>query len=239
MLRANYMRQIPDFIQVMDSLKSNVRYNLNCIKIAIVEEFYPETLEVQCRIVNKKLMGLNNDGTQIVRDYPPIFARCHFFGWGDVGITYPITKGMEGFLLFNDRELESWFINGGVNSLKYERCHDLTDAIFICGLHSKPNMIDFAKECFNIYYKKSNIVLNEEDIKIEVPETNLSFDKEKIAIKTKKISLEGDYEQTGNSTINGILKANSLEDDSAFTGTFITKNDKTVTVEKGIIKNVS
>jgi len=230
MLFANFLNQQQnDLNQTLEAVKLNVKYTLNCIKIAIVEEFYPETLEVQCKIVNKKLLGLNPDGSQVLTDYPPIYARCHFFGWGDVGATYPITKGMEGFLLFNDRELESWFINGNVNQLAYDRCHNLTDAIFVCGLHSKPNMIEFIANCLAIYYKNSIIKLAENEININTQTINITSD----------INQTGDITQTGNNTTIGTITANSLIDTSAFTGTFKDLNNKTVTVSNGIIKSVS
>lgn len=163
----NNLTSKTSLFNVLTSLKDNINYNLNCIKVATVESFNPENLTVSCVINNKRLMGLNDDGNQQLKDYPLIYAKVHYIGWGDVGLTYPITKGMEGFLLFNDREIETWFLTGKGGNLAYDRCHDLSDAIFICGLHSKPNMIEIVEECLNLFYKQSQITVGNNNINIK------------------------------------------------------------------------
>lgn len=250
-----------DLAQTLEAVKTNVKYNLNCIKIAIVEEFRPETMEVQCRIANKKLIRLNSDGSQVLEDYPLITARCHFFGWGDIGATYPITQGMEGFLLFNDRELESWFVNGGVNQLAYTRCHDLTDAIFICGIHSKPNVIDILLDCLHLYNKETEIQLQEEKIianttDIETTATNSIKETSKdknidlsndLAIKANNLAIEANNVNitntatniTGEVTITNNVVANSLHSTTSASGYFTTNDGKIVTVVDGIVTTIS
>lgn len=160
----NYISQIntPDLFQTLKSTENNLLYNrLNCVRVAIVDEFFKDNLTVRVNIANKQVRGVKADGSQVLAEYPPIYAKVHFFGWGDVGATYPIIKGMEGILLFNDREIESWFINGSINPLAYDRSHAITDALFICGLHSMPNMITFVIECLNLYYKDTYIRLGQ------------------------------------------------------------------------------
>lgn len=259
----NYLSQVkPSLMQTLEAVKTNLRYNLNCVKIAIVEEFRPETMEVQCRIANKKLIGLNPDGSQILQDYPLITARCHFFGWGGIGATYPIEKGMEGILLFNDRELESWFINGGVNQLAYTRCHDLTDAIFICGIHSKPNLIEVLLDCLHLYNGETDIQLQQEKIITNTTDAEINVT-EKIAVNAKdevvKLSNSLDLEATtstkvktqdltitnstttiaGVTTVNNSLTANSLHAVNGASGSFTTADSKTVVVTNGIITGIS
>lgn len=219
----NNLTSKTSLFNVLEALKNNINYNLNCVKVATVENFFPETLTVSCMINNKRLMGINNDGNQQLKDYPLIYAKVHYIGWGDVGLTYPITQGMEGFLLFNDRELETWFLTGKSGTLAYDRCHDLTDAIFICGLHSKPNMIELVEDCLNLFYKQSYLRLLENTIDIN----------------TAILNLTGDFNQTGNNTTIGTITADGLSDTTAYSGSFATADNKIVTVEKGIIKTVS
>lgn len=219
----NNLTSKTSLFNVLEALKNNINYNLNCVKVATVENFFPETLTVSCMINNKRLMGINNDGNQQLKDYPLIYAKVHYIGWGDVGLTYPITQGMEGFLLFNDRELETWFLTGKSGTLAYDRCHDLTDAIFICGLHSKPNMIELVEDCLNLFYKQSYLRLLENTIDIN----------------TAILNLTGDFNQTGNNTTIGTITADGLSDTTAYSGSFATADNKIVTVENGIIKTVS
>lgn len=203
---------------VLESLKDNINYNLNCIKVATVEQFFPDNLTVSCSVANKRVLGLKEDGNQILQDYPLIYAKVHYFGWGDIGATYPITPGMEGVLLFNDREIETWFITGQSGNLAYNRCHNLSDAIFICGVHSLPNMISLVSDCMNIFYKNTYIRLLETGINVN-----------------------GNITQTGNITSSGTIQGASLVDASAATGTFKSADNpqKTITVQNGIIKGIS
>lgn len=201
---------------VLDVLKDNINYNLNCIKVATVESFNPEDLTVCCKVANKRLRELKEDGSQILQDYPLIYAKVHYLGWGDVGATFPIIPGMEGILLFNDRELETWFLTGQNGNLAYTRCHDLSDAIFICGLHSLPNMIELVADCFNLFYKNTFIRLLENGI-----------------------SINGSISQTGDITTNGTITGASIVDNSGASGSFTTKDNKTITVTNGIIKSIS
>lgn len=151
---------------LLQAMKDTINYNMNCIKVATVIEFNPELLTVKCRVNNKRQKQINTQGNQIIENYPDIFAKVHFFGWGNVGSIYPIEPGMEGLLLFNDRELESWFLTGENEKLAYDRCHDLSDALFICGLHSQPKipLVPYLEACLHIYYKNSDIQIRDESI---------------------------------------------------------------------------
>lgn len=148
---------------LLQALKDTINYNMNCVKVATVISFDKTTLTAKCRVNNKRLRQLKDDGNQVLENYPDIFAKVCFLGWGDIGATYPINEGMEGILLFNDRELQTWFMTGEAGKLAYDRCHDLTDALFICGLHSQPNIesLPYLEDCLNLFYKQSNIKIQD------------------------------------------------------------------------------
>ena len=163
----NQLSNLASLFQFSDSIENLVKKTLNCCRVAIVDEFNPAEMTVKVHLVNKLLVGLNKDGSQQNIDYTPIYAKVHFLGWGNTGITYPIQKGSEGILLFADREIESWYVNGNVNNLSYERTHDITDAIFICGVYSLPNLINFIGDCLNIFYKNSFVRLENDSVTVK------------------------------------------------------------------------
>lgn len=222
-----------DLLGVAKALQDNINYNLNCVKIAKVVEFDPITITASCRIMNKRLVNLQNDGNQILEDYPLIYAKVHFFGWGDIGATFPVIEGMEGILLFNDRELQTWYKTGESGGLAYERCHDLTDAILIVGLHSEPNiqLVKFLDNCLNIYYKSSNIGITENAIYTNTTNDNINCTNFNVTSQNTNI--------TGTTTITGTLTANGITDTTAFTGQFRTQEGRLVTVQSGIIKTIT
>lgn len=194
------LSNIPNFTSTLKLSQEDLLYNkLNCMRVAIVEEFYPETKKVKVNIVNKVTIGLNKDGSQIVREIPPIFAKVVYLGWGDIGATFPLEKGMEGFLLFNDREIESWFINGQINTIAYNRCHSLSDAVFICGIQSQPNLTEFISDCFNLFYKNSSIQIADGTITIN-GNTTINGD----------LVVNGSITATGDIVSNGISLQNHV-----------------------------
>lgn len=160
-----------DLTQTINSAMQKNALDLNCVRIGIIQDFYPENLTAQVLISGKKFAGMNVDGSQILREYPPIYAKvcyCNPFE------TFPLTKGMECILLFSDREIESWFINGSNNPQAYPRMHDLTDAIAIVGIRSLPNMINILTDCLHLFYGNSSLQLKNTETDINSNTINLS-----------------------------------------------------------------
>lgn len=204
----------PDLTQTLYSVVEKVGKELNCMRVGIVQAFYPDDLTADVLIANKKTINLNSDGTQNVKNYALIRAKvCYCTPF----ITYPIKKGDECVLLFSDREIESWFINGEVNTEGYPRLHDLTDAIAVVGLRSLPNMITILQDALHLFYGNSDIQLKENQININ--STLLSI--------------------VGNTTQTGDITATNLNATAAATGTFRTADNKTVTVVNGIITAIA
>lgn len=161
--RFNQLSATPDLGQTMKLQGLKMASDLNCMRIGIIQTFYPETLTADVLIANKKSLGLNADGRQKVRDFGLIEAKvcyCNPFE------TFPLKQGDECILLFSDREIESWFVNGDVNPEGYTRMHDLTDAVAIVGIRSLPKMINILADCLNLFYGTSNIALSENLINI-------------------------------------------------------------------------
>ncbi len=159
----NQLSATPDLGQTLKLQGLKLASEFNCMRIGIIQTFYPEALTADVLIANKKSLGLNSDGTQKVRDFGLIEAKvcyCNPFE------TFPLKQGDECILLFSDREIESWFINGDVNPEGYTRMHDLTDAVAIVGIRSLPKMINILADCLNLFYGTSNIAIGENLINI-------------------------------------------------------------------------
>lgn len=244
----------PTLLTAFKALEDCINYNMNCVKVATVVEFYPDSLTVKCRVNNKRLLNLKDDGNQILQEYPDIYAKVHFFGWGDVGAIYPIEAGMEGLLLFNDRELETWYLTSEGGKLAYDRCHDLSDALFICGLHSQPKLplVPFIEECLHIYYKGSDFQIKDESVTENTKEHTLNAE-DSIEENTKDLTINADTSYTLNTitqteiattrnitaTTNhtGTITATQLNDTTAATGKLIDSYGKIIAeVVNGIVR---
>jgi hypothetical protein len=180
----NFLEE-PNLTTTLESFEESIKYSeLNCVRVGIIDSYDENTRVAKVNIANKLTIGLKDDGSAITQNYAPIYAKVLFFGWGNIGITHPINQGMEGILLFNDRELESWYINGNINNLAHKRAHSKTDAIFIAGLLSLPNMIATLQNCLNLFYGLNNI-----------------------QISNTGITINGNTIINGNLTVNGAIEA--------------------------------
>lgn len=197
-----------DFNTFKKALINDIGLNLNCMRIGIIESFNADDLTVQCRIASKKVLGNNKDGTQILADYPLLRAKIVFC---NPYITYEPKQGQECILLFNDRELETWFINGQSNQQNHARMHDLTDCVAILGIRSLPNMINIVANSLNLFYGNSGIAIQDNSISIQADDV----------------------------LVDSNITANNLNSRNGANGTFLSKDDKTITVTNGIITSIT
>ncbi len=194
----NQLASKPDIMQVIKSATLQNAQQLNCMRIGIIQEFYPESLTAKVLLVNKKTIGQNPDGTQNVRDYAPIIAKvcyCNPF------CTSPLTQGMECIVLFSDREIESWFINGDTNPRGYERMHDMTDAVAIVGIRSLPQMIQILTDCLHLFYGQSELQVKAPELNISSPVVNIKANSQ-ILLDAPDITTKGNLNiETGQSAV--------------------------------------
>ena len=67
------------------------------------------------------------------------------------------------------KKVESWYVNGEVNQLAYDRCHSLTDAIFIAGMYAQPTLqnAQFIENCLHIFYGTKGIKITNNGIEVD------------------------------------------------------------------------
>jgi hypothetical protein len=170
---------------LVDSLISDSTDNLNCVKIGIIEEYYPETRTAKVNLVNMLYDGITKEGIQKTKPYPPIYPRIMFIGTVDNGMDYKLQAGDEVLVFFCDRELESWWVSGNISQLNYFRTHHMSDCVAIAGLRSQP-LTTITNDNLNIYSKngiinfEGNVVINGD------------------------VTINGNIEITGDATIGGI-----------------------------------
>ena len=83
----NYKASVPDISDVIKFSTLKTASDFNCMKIATVEEVHYDDLTVTVRLLNKRTLGNNPDGTPNVRDYALIRAKiCYCCPY----ITFPI-----------------------------------------------------------------------------------------------------------------------------------------------------
>lgn len=139
------------FESIFDAL---ITGKINTVKVGEVTEFHktkPPRVSVQ--IAMKRLYEGADEAVMIpiLEDVPVIYP-----GAGDWWLTYPIKKGSNVILLFNDRSIAEWLDQGGIVEPLSTRKFSLSDAIAIAGILSDPDNFDSIDDDGIALRKKDN-----------------------------------------------------------------------------------
>ncbi len=148
----------PDLTALGKEIVREAQINLNAVQIGIIQEFSPSEQSATIRLVFKQVISIAPDGTRTLREHP-LILKCPvmtLFG-GPSFINLPIAVGDYCIVLFNDREIDNWFVNGGVQVPSSGRIHDISDAIAIVGIRSLQNSItDFLANGIRLQFAENS-----------------------------------------------------------------------------------
>lgn len=181
----------------------------------IFESYDPKTGTASVQPAIKSIVR-KSDGTSEAVNLPLIQdAPVHFPGGGGATMTFPIKKGDEGMAIISSRSLDGWHQSGEVQKQTDARMHDLSDAMIIPGMRSKPRALK------NV--SADSVQLRSDDGKHFVdlhPEKGLSmnswghsvaFTEEGIDLKSTKLTHNG-RNISGNHKHGGIMPGGAMTD---------------------------
>lgn len=142
MAKLKYPLNPAKLVDLLFNQKREIETGMNCVNIGIIQEFNSTEQTVHIKLALKKITNIEPDGTRIYAEHP-LLLRCPVVVlYGGVGyMTMPITAGDECLVVFNDREIDNWFTDGGVVAPTSLRTHDFSDAFAIVGIRSLQNSI--------------------------------------------------------------------------------------------------
>jgi hypothetical protein len=125
----------PSLADALYAQKNDIFTQFNCHRVGIIQELDATSFTATIQIVDNLVKDTYNGTVQ----YPfpplagvPVFMPCDV----DKGLTFPIGKGTECLVLFNDRDIDRWFSNGQVQKPNSARMHSLSDGLAIVGFRS-------------------------------------------------------------------------------------------------------
>ena len=136
----------PSLKDVLNVFKKELFLSINCHHIGTVQSFNSTTQTVKATINYKKTFFEMNKLTgkydSVLKDYP-ILIDCPIIilGGGPSHLTFPITKGDECLLLFNDRDIDNWYQGNAGAPNATPRLHSFSDAIALIGVNSAPHVV--------------------------------------------------------------------------------------------------
>ena len=139
---------LPSYLQ---SVKDQIRAELNCIAIGTVIAFNQNEQSVTVSInYLRTIFGAvpvdspaTDQSSNKTVSYPQLVKCPLLVNRGGNGlITFPVMPGDNCVLLFNDRDIDTWWTTGSPNSAPNSyRIHDLNDALVFVGVGTQNNPI--------------------------------------------------------------------------------------------------
>lgn len=171
----NERKTDPDLCAVLDQLADKLKSDLNCISIGAIKMFYPDTQTADIALVYKRI-DLNSG---LLKDHQ-LLVKCPVvvLNGGGGSLTFPIVAGDSCIVFFCDREIDTWFTNGGINAPQSVRAHDLNDGIALVGIRNSLNplptystsvmRLSFGGSTID-FYGTGALRINSSDISVSTP----------------------------------------------------------------------
>lgn len=133
----------PDLRSLLNAHRQEILTNFNCHQVGVIVSFDPDAQTATVQLaVQKQVVDYTKDPAQFIYvPYPLLTDVPVFIPAGGPGfLTFPVTAGDPCLVLFNDRDLDNWFVGGG-GPPNSARQHDLSDGMAIIGFRNKGNPI--------------------------------------------------------------------------------------------------
>lgn len=173
----------PQLSDLLSLWAKQIKLSMNCHAVATVQSFNAENQTITATINYKKSYlrkGDNDIYSTVLIDYPVLLdVPVIVMGGGKFNLSFPITKGDECLIMFNDRSIDNWFQSGQVLGLASNRLHSFSDGIALVGLKSLAHsMADYDEARAKLFYKngasETMVGVSATKVKIANPTTSLN-----------------------------------------------------------------
>lgn len=145
-IQQNLIPNEPGLIDLLDLHRKATLLDLNCHHTGTIVSFDSTKQTASVTINYKKTNFTFNETTgvydPVLENYPIIGeAPVICLGGGVAALTFPIQAGDECLVIFNDRDMDNWFVSGSASPNGTARLHSFADAIVLVGLRSLGNSL--------------------------------------------------------------------------------------------------
>lgn len=127
-------------LSLLEAQKADIFATFHCVQIGKIEKVTPDeqTVEVTLQIRRPAADGTSS-AIPLLVDVPYMVLQG-----GGAYIDLPITAGDYCIVLFNDRDIDTWWSTANMADPATNRKHDLSDGIAIVGLNPKTAVLPMA-----------------------------------------------------------------------------------------------
>lgn len=173
----NLIPGLGDLNDLINLVKTELKFELNCIHVGTIQAFDAETQTAKASINYKKtfLEPDNASGIgykQRYTDYA-VLADCPVIvlGGGAGALTFPIAQGDECLILFNDRDIDNWFAGSSNSPPATPRAHSFSDGFILVGVSSKANVItDYDPNAVALRFGGNSVKIYQDKVTVAVGE---------------------------------------------------------------------
>lgn len=119
---------LKDLRSLFDQLKQELSYSLNAHHLGKIVAFNAAKGTATVQLVTLRQQGDSQVQYPLLTDCPVLIYQG-----GAAALTMPVTPGDHCLVLFHDRDMDNWFVSGGVTPANTPRSHDLSDGLVIVG----------------------------------------------------------------------------------------------------------
>jgi len=137
----NFTPTPPSMKDLLNAFGQDLLINFNCHHIGTIQSFNALLQTATATINYQKTFFTLNKLTQqyepTMKPYPTILdCPIVVLSGGSTALTFPIAKGDQCLILFNDRDMDNWFSGSSTSGVATARLHSFSDAIILVGLNS-------------------------------------------------------------------------------------------------------
>jgi len=172
---------------VLQKTKQGVFNNLNCVQVGSIVKYDAPNNMAEVQISYKRKLPTNEIVTY------PVLTECPvvFLSGGDTYLSFPIQPDDSCLILFNDRDLDTWWQTGEINVPPTSRAHSLSDAIVLVGVRNQSNKAALVDDKIELNGATKPILLrNEATFDIKAKKTTIDATAEKIVLKNDAQSFQ-------------------------------------------------
>lgn len=154
-----------------------IQFNMHVAIPCVVQKFDKVTRTVECQpTVRERMVDENNKISYI--QYPVLVnVPVCFPQTTNSGITFPIKRGDECIVIFQDVSIDNWWLKGNVQNPVEQRRHDLSDGIAIFGVNNQAKeQIEYNDNALTLSYKNTTIKITDGNVFINGRSMNEVFD---------------------------------------------------------------
>ena len=115
-------------------------------------------------------------------------------------MTFPLSEGNEGLVVFASRCIDNWWLSGGVQSQAEVRMHDLSDGFFIPGCFSQAKKPSTPADTTKSVWRSANNTLR---VEIDEPNGKVSLFAGDASIEVNQTTGQVAINATAGITLNG------------------------------------